>query len=145
MILSICFVIGYSYNYIGHCYSIILCQYKQSTNYRCDQICRKGSYACTVSRHTFHPHLTSRDQQHVCVILPKVEQFAFTQASFSSLSDIHVISWPLNGPIFSWQVDSRLWLPHDWVMSLVLDLAAYVAYIGENDTNWSHFSVLVKT
>ena len=24
---------------------------------KCDQICQKGSYTCTVSRHTFHPQL----------------------------------------------------------------------------------------
>ena len=32
---------------------------------------------------------TSMDQQHMCLILLKVEQFAFTQASFSSLSDVN--------------------------------------------------------
>ena len=47
--------------------------------------------ACTVSRHTFYRHLlaTSMDQQHMCLILLKLEQSAFTQASFSSLSDVH--------------------------------------------------------
>ena len=43
------------------------------------------------SRHTFHCHLlaTSMYQQHNCLILLKLEQSTFTQASFSSLSDIH--------------------------------------------------------
>ena len=65
------------------------------SNYICDQICQKGSYStCTVSGHTFHHHLlaTSMDQQHMCLILLKVEQSAFTQASFSTLSDIHKFS-----------------------------------------------------
>ena len=63
----------------------------------CDQICQKGSYTCTVSRHTFYRHLlaTSMDQQHICLILLKVEQSAFTQASFSSLSGIHECSGSL--------------------------------------------------
>ena len=54
----------------------------------------KGSNTCTVLRYTFHCHLlaTSMDQQHMCVILLKVEQSAFTQAFFSSLSDIHECS-----------------------------------------------------
>ena len=32
----------------------------------------------------------------MCVILPKLKQFAFTQASFSSLSDIHECSGSLS-------------------------------------------------
>ena len=38
----------------------------------------KGSYTCTVSRYTFYHHLiaTSMDQQHMYLILLKVEQFA---------------------------------------------------------------------
>ena len=35
-----------------------------------------------VLKHTFQ-------QQHICVILPKVKQSAFTQAFFSSQSDVH--------------------------------------------------------
>ena len=68
----------------------------------CDQICQKGSYTCTVSRHTFHHHLlaTSMHQWHMVLILLKVEQSAFTQAFFSSLSGIIstsawvVFTWP---------------------------------------------------
>ena len=57
----------------------------------CDQICQKGSYTRTVSRHTFHRHLlaTSMHQQDMCLLLLKVEQSAFTQAFFSSLSGVH--------------------------------------------------------
>ena len=39
-----------------------------------------------------HLIATSMDQQHVCLILLKVEQSAFTQTSFSSLSDVHECS-----------------------------------------------------
>ena len=49
-----------------------------------DQICQRGLIAtCTVSRCSFHHCLTatSMDQQHMCVILSKTEQSAFTQAS----------------------------------------------------------------
>ena len=60
----------------------------------CDQICQKGSYTWTVSRHTFHRHLltTSMHQRHMCLILLKVEQSAFIQAFFSSLYGIHECS-----------------------------------------------------
>ena len=49
-----------------------------------DQIYQRGLIAtCTVSRCSFHRHLTatSMDQQHMCVTLSKTEQSAFTQAS----------------------------------------------------------------
>ena len=63
----------------------------------CDQICQKGSYTCTVSRQTFHHHLlaTSMYQQDMCLLLLKVEQSAFTQAFFSSLSGVHECSGSL--------------------------------------------------
>ena len=42
----------------------------------------------------FYCHLlaTSMDQQHMCLILLELEQSAITQASFSSLSDVHECS-----------------------------------------------------
>ena len=63
----------------------------------CDQICQKGSHTHTVSRHTFHRHLlaTSMHQQDMCLLLLKVEQSAFTQAFFSSLSGVHECSGSL--------------------------------------------------
>ena len=63
-----------------------------------DQIYQKGSYICTVSRHTLYCHLiaTSMEQQHMCSMLLKVEQSAFTQASLLSLSDFHECSGGLN-------------------------------------------------
>ena len=62
-----------------------------NTNCICDLICQKGSYTCTVLRHTFCHHLlaTSKHQQQMCLIMLKVEQSAFTQASLSSLFGIH--------------------------------------------------------
>ena len=47
-----------------------------------------------VSRHTFQCHLlaTSMHQQHMCLILLKVELSAFTQAFVSSLSGVHECS-----------------------------------------------------
>ena len=54
----------------------------------------KGSYTLTVSRHTFYHHLlaTSMHQQHMCLILLKVEQSSFTQAFFSNVSGVHECS-----------------------------------------------------
>ena len=63
-----------------------------SPSHICDQICQKGSYACTVSRHASrerHLLATSMHQQDMCLLLLKVEQSAFTQAFLSSLSVVH--------------------------------------------------------
>ena len=87
----------------------------------------KGSYTCTVSRHTFYHYLltTSMDQQHMCLILLKLEQSAFTQASFSNLSDVHKHSGGLlKSPIFPWKADSWTESPHTCLMSFSMDLAA---------------------
>ena len=64
---------------------------------KCDQICQKGSYTRTVSRHTFHRHLlaTSMHKQDMCLLLLKVKQSAFTQTLFSSLSGVHECSGSL--------------------------------------------------
>ena len=69
----------------------------QHTLYKCDQIRQKGLiHEQFQDTCTFHCHLlaTSIHQQHVCLILLKVEQFAFTQA-FSSQSCIHECSGSL--------------------------------------------------
>ena len=90
-------------------HNIVEMIHKNSLTLICDQICQKGSYTRTVSSHTFHRHLiaTSTDQQHMCLILLKVEQFT----SFSWLSDINecLIGWPSNGSILPCQADSQLW------------------------------------
>ena len=87
----------------------------------------KGSYTCAVSRHTFHHHLlaTSMDQQQTCLILLKVEQSAFTQASFSSLSGIHKCSGGLYmAPSSLDKQTADCESLHNWMMSLTMDLAA---------------------
>ena len=62
----------------------------------CDQICQKGSYTHTVSRHTFHRHLlaTSMHQQDMCLLLLKVKQSAFSQAYLASTSAQVAFKWP---------------------------------------------------
>ena len=81
----------------------------------------------TVSRHTFHCHLiaTSMRQQHMCLTLLKVEQFAFTQASFSSLSNVHECSGGFQ--MVPSSLDKQTvgcYSPHNWLISLAMDLAA---------------------
>ena len=49
-----------------------------------------------------------RQQMCLIVMLLKVEQSAFTQAFFSSLSGSTSARVALNGPIFPWQADSLL-------------------------------------
>ena len=64
-------------------------------------------------------------QQHMCSILLKVKQSAFTQGSFSSLSGIsRVLGWPLNDPSSLGKQPASCESPHDWLMSLAMDLAA---------------------
>ena len=65
--------------------------YISFTSNKCDQICQKGSYTRTVSGLTFHSHSTDTtiDQQLMLVPLPKLQQPAFTEASFTGLSGIH--------------------------------------------------------
>ena len=96
--------------------------------YKCDQVCQNGSYTRTVSRHTFHRHLitTPMDQQHMCLILLKVDQSTFTQISFSSLSDIHECSGGLKMAPSSLDKERvSCNSPHDWLMSLAMNSAAY--------------------
>lgn len=54
----------------------------------------KYFYTCTISRFTFHYHWidTALVKQFMCVVLLKFIQSAFTQISFSSLSDVHKCS-----------------------------------------------------
>ena len=109
----------------------------------CDQICQKRSYTLTVSRHTFHRHLlvTSMHQQHMCLILLKVERSPFTQAFFSSLSGIHEC---LDG---FWMVPSSLGKQKaDWITTRLADgfghgFSCFVTCGGENITNGGHFHV----
>ena len=69
------------------------CYILRNANYniKCDQICQKRSYTCTVSGLTFHGHSTDTtiDQQFMLVPLPKFQRSAFTEASFMGLSGDH--------------------------------------------------------
>ena len=74
----------------------------------------------------FHRHLlvASMDQQHMSLTLLKVEQPAFTQASFSSLSDVHKRLDGIQMAPFSLDVETPTDLSHDWLMNFAMDLAA---------------------
>ena len=98
--------------------------YKATVN-AMDQIYQEGSYTRTVSRYTSHRHLlaTSLHQQHMCLILLKVEQSAFTQAFFSSLSAVHECLgnfYMAPSSLGKQTVDCES--PHNWLMSLAMDL-----------------------
>ena len=88
-ILTMLFIVCQSFRYI---WLVILYQ-----------ICQKRSYTCTVSRHTFHRHMlaTSMHQQHMYLMLLKVEQSAFTR-DFLKPSGVHaeleiaVGHWPFS-------------------------------------------------
>ena len=85
------------------------------------------NYIRTVSRHTFHRHLlaASMHQQDMCLLLLKVEQSAFIQAFFSSLSGVHECSGSLQmAPSSLGKQTAGCESPHDWLMSLAMDLAA---------------------
>ena len=89
---------------------------------KCDQICQKGFYTCTVSRQTFHRHLlaTSMHQQDMRLLLLKAEKSAFSQACLASTSTRVAFKWP-HLPLA--QTAGRE-SPHNWLMSLAMDLAA---------------------
>ena len=83
--------------------------------------------------HSFKIHFSSQfqeittpmDQQHMCLILLKVDQPAFTQTSFSSLSDVHECSGGLQiAPSSLDKETAGCNSPRDWLMSLAMDLAA---------------------
>ena len=111
----------------------------------CDQICQKGSYTCTVSRHTFLCHLlaTSMDQQHMCLILLKVKQSAFTQASSLSQSDVHECSGDLLiAPSSLGKQAANCESPHNWQVSLTMDLATLCDMWRWKWQQWKSFGCL---
>ena len=70
---------------------------------------------------------------------------AFTQVSFSCLSDIHECLGGLQ--MASCSLDKQIAdcdLPHDWIMSLVMDLAALCDTWGENGTNGCYLAVITE-
>ena len=61
----------------------------------------------------------------MCLILLKVERSVFTQASFSSLSDVYKCSGGLQMTLsFLGKQRFDYESPHDWLISLCMDLAA---------------------
>ena len=92
----------------------------------------------------FHCHLlaTSMDQQHMYLILLKVEQSAFTQASFSSLSDIHECSAGLEmAPSTLGKQIADCEIPHIWMVSFSWIQLICVTHGGKNGTSRSHLTV----
>ena len=68
---------------------------------------------------------TSMHQQDMCLLLLKDEHTAFTQAFLSSLSGIHECSGSLKmAPSSFGKQTAGCETPHDWLMSLAMDLAA---------------------
>ena len=66
----------------------------------------------------------SIDQQHMCLMLLKVDQSTFTQTSFSSLSDVHEYSVDLQmTPSSLGKQTADCDLLHNWLMSMAMDLA----------------------
>ena len=78
-------------------------------------------------RHAFHCYLitTPLDQQHICLILLKVDPSAFTQTSFSSLFEVHECLNGFQMPPSSLDKETAgCNSQHDWLMSVALGLAA---------------------
>ena len=110
----------------------------------CDWICQNGSYTCTVSRHTFHHHFDNylNGPTHTCLIMLKVDQSAFTQASFSSLLNVHEYSGGLQMALSSLDKETAgCNSPHDWLMSLTMDLAALCDMWRWKWHQWMPFTV----
>ena len=88
----------------------------------------KWSYTCRVSIHSFHCHLiVTYINGPTAYVFNAAEGWtvAFTQVSFSCLSDIHECLGGLQ--MVSSSLDKQIAdcdSPHDWLMSLAMDLAA---------------------
>ena len=86
------------------------------------------------------------DQHHMHLILLKVEQSAFTRASFSRLCDIHKGLDGIQWPHFPWTSRQSVVIHHMtswWVWPWIYLFC--VTSRGENDTNRCYWAVLVKT
>ena len=92
---------------------LVLCNVSQPLLI-CDQICQKGSYICTISRHTFHHHLLATYiNAPTAHVFNTAESWTVCFHSGPFLKSVwhpQVLGWPLNGPIFFWQADSWLWI-----------------------------------
>ena len=100
--------------------------------------------------HSFKTHLSSpfvsyiNGPTYICLILLKVEQSAFTQASFLSMSDIHKCSCGLQMASSSpGKQTADCESLHDWLMHLSMDLTALCdsTFAVENVTNGSQLAV----
>ena len=86
------------------------------------------------------------DQQHILLILLKVEQSAFTQASLSSLLDVHKCLGGLQMTLSSLEKQTaNCDPPHEWLIILTMSLADLCDSGGENGTNGWHLAVFSET
>ena len=84
----------------------------QLWNIICDQICQKGSYTCTVSRHFSSPSV-SYINTPIAQVFNAAEGWTVYFHSGLFLNPVRcpwVLGWPSNGPVFPWQADSWLWI-----------------------------------
>ena len=82
----------------------------------------------------------------MCLMLLKVEQSAFTQTSFSSLSDVHEYSVGLQmAPSSLGKQMADCDLLHNWLMSMAMDLAALCDMCREMAPMDAIWLILVKT
>ena len=101
--------------------------------------------------HNFKTHLSlpfdsyingSKVASYMCLVLLKFEQSTITQASFSSLSNIHECSGCLQmAPSSLDKQIANCDSPQDWLMSLTMDLAALCDMWIWNGTNGCHLAV----
>ena len=110
----------------------------------CDQICQKGSYTCTVSRHTFLLPFVSYISGPTAHVFNTAESWRvhFHSNLFSSLSDINECSGGIQmatSCLGKQTVDCDS--PHDWLMSLAIDLASLCDMWRWKWYQWKSFGV----
>ena len=88
---------------------------------------------------TWHLIGTSMDQQHIRLILLKVEQSAFTQASLSSLLDVHKYLGGLQMALSSLEKQTaNCDSPHEWLINLTIN-GWHLAVFSETVAFACHF------
>ena len=89
----------------------------------CDQVCQKGSYTHSFKTCFLSPAVSYINAPTVHVL--KVEQSAFTQTFFFYLYGVHKCLGGLQMVLSSLgKQTANCQSPHDWLMSLDMDLAA---------------------
>ena len=119
------------------CYSFVI--------YISDQICQKGSYTRTVSRHTFYRHSwlhqwTNSTYIQYCWSL-NLSLRPLSQACLMSVSAWVAIKWPhllLASRQLNVNQHTTGWLVWSWIYLLCVTCG------GENGTNASHLAVISK-